>query len=644
MMHEQNEKEFHRILVIDDSDSIHNDFRKTLICDQPGSPTLASAKAALFGGAEATPTKASGSRFELVSASQGEEGLLKLEVALQSGKPFSVAFVDMRMPPGWDGVQTIQHLWEKDPKLQVVICTAYADYSWEEITAKFGMSDQLLILKKPFDPAEVRQMAAALTESWELRRKAELKLEEMEKIIHERTSQLAQAALHDDLTGLPNRSLFIDRLTQTIRRRKREPEHNFALFFIDFDRFKLVNDSLGHEVGDELLSAIAARLLDSMRESDTVAGAGIGAERSTTARLGGDEFVILADGIRTARDAGSIAERLLTAMGKPFEVKGHRLCSSASIGVTTADIGYDRPEDMLRDADAAMYSAKSAGKANYVLFDQAMHTQVSARLELEQDLRQALELKQLLLHYQPIVSITTGKLEGFEALLRWKSPKRGLVAPDVFIPCCEETGMIVPIGLWVLTEACRQLTQWQKQFPPFSNLRMSINLSARQLSVPNFADQVKQILQQTGVDPQAISLEITESMMVKNTQAVLGTLQSLRGLGIKLELDDFGMGYSSLSFLHQLPLSGIKIDRSFVKGISERRDYAAVIQAIITLARNLGLSLVAEGIESKDQLVMLQSMDCDKAQGFYFSKPMPAEQAETYIRQMAAKKFEPIAA
>ena len=634
------EQELHRILVIDDNDSIHNDFRKTLIADSSASPTLASAKAALFGGAEPAPAKPAAGKFELVSASQGEEGLCKLQAALKSGRPFSVAFVDMRMPPGWDGVQTIEHLWEKDPKLQVVICTAYADYSWEEIARKFGSSDQLLILKKPFDPVEVRQMAAALTEAWELRRRAELKVEEMERIIQQRTAELAQAALHDDLTGLPNRALFIDRLTQAMARRQREPGHNFALFFIDFDRFKLINDSLGHEVGDELLSAIAQRLLQSMRPTDTVAGA----ERSTTARLGGDEFVILADGIRTARDAGSIAERLLAALNKPFEVKGHRLSSSASIGVTTADIGYDRPEDMLRDADAAMYNAKAAGKACYVLFDQAMHAQVSARLELEQDLRQALELGQLVLHYQPIMSITTGRLEGFEALLRWNSPKRGLVAPDVFVPCCEETGMIVPIGFWVMSEACRQLTAWQKQFPQFSDLRMSINLSARQLSVPAFAEQVKQILEQNGVNPQSISLEITESMMVKNTESVLGILKSLRGLGIRLELDDFGMGYSSLSFLHQLPLSGIKIDRSFVKGISERRDYAAVIQAIITLARNLGLSLVAEGIETKEQLVMLQAMECDKAQGFYFSKPMNAADAERYIGETASKKTETIAA
>lgn len=286
--------------------------------------------------------------------------------------------------------------------------------------------------------------------------------------------------------------------------------------------------------------------------------------------------------------------------------------------------------------DLTAYGAKSAGKACYVLFDQAMHEHVTARIKLEHELRLAVKRKQFVLHCKPIVSLNGGGLEGFEALLRWNSPRLGLVAPHDFIPCCEETGLIVPIGFWVMREACRQLQQWRQRFPSLANLRISVNVSARQLCVPAFVQQVKQILDDIGISPQCLNLEITESMMIQNMESVLAVLNDLRTLGIRLELDDFGMGYSSLSLLRRLPLNGIKIDRSFVRGIGQRDD-SAVIQAIITLARNLGLTLVAEGIETQGQLATLQSMNCDKGQGFYFSKPMSATQANAYIGKVVAK-------
>jgi diguanylate cyclase (GGDEF)-like protein len=639
MMEPDNGNDVRRILVIDDNDAIHNDFRKTLAGEDHSSSKLSSAKAALFGSAPSPETKPT-IRFEVKSALQGQEGLVKLKTALSSDKPFQVAFVDMRMPPGWDGIQTIEQLWAVDPNLQVVICTAYSDYSWEEISQKLGLTDRMLILKKPFDPVEVRQLAAALCEKWLLGRKAHIKMEEMERIIQERTADLAHAAMHDTLTALPNRALFIDRLSQALLRRKREPGYNFALFFIDFDGFKFINDSLGHETGDELLAAMALRLSQTLRLTDTICHSA----QSMAARLGGDEFVVLADGIKQPRDVGAIAERLQQALCVPYDLKKNHVNSTASIGVTTADIGYERPEDVLRDADAAMYSAKAAGKACYVMFDEIMHKQVTARLELERELRQSVEKLEFVLHYQPIVSLASGGLEGFEALVRWQRPGAELVQPGDFIPCCEETGLIVPLGFWVLAEACRQLKQWQQQFPTFKDLRMSINLSARQLTTPLFADRVKHIIQTAGLDPQCISLEITETMMIKNTDSARGVLNELRQLGVRLELDDFGMGYSSLSFLHQLPINGIKIDRSFVQGTDQRRDYAAVIHAIITLARNLGLTLVAEGIETQEQLVMLQTMECDKAQGYLFSKPLPAPEAEAYIAKKSIKPAESVAA
>jgi diguanylate cyclase len=336
-------QEARRILVIDDNDAIHSDFKKTLVMAESPSSKLAGAKAALFGDSKAAPAEVRMPKFEVHTALQGQEGLTKLENSLKEGNPFHVAFVDMRMPPGWDGVQTIQRLWQADPNVQVVICTAYSDYSWEEISQKLGLTDRLLILKKPFDPPEIIQIATSLSEKWALRNKAQLRMDQLENMVAERTHELVHAALHDKLTGLPNRALLKDRITLAIERGKRNPAYHFALLFLDFDRFKLVNDSLGHDVGDELLVEISKRLMNAMRATDAVCKPD---EMSTAARFGGDEFVILADDLKDDADAGRIADRLLKSLSETYELKGNKVAMTASIGITTSTIAYHaRPGD-----------------------------------------------------------------------------------------------------------------------------------------------------------------------------------------------------------------------------------------------------------------------------------------------------------
>jgi len=623
-------REARRILVIDDNDAIHNDFRKTLESGEEPSAKLSMAKAALFG--EAGPEveeRGTMPTFELESAMQGQEGLTKLEEALKEGRPFAVAFVDMRMPPGWDGVQTIQRLWKADPNVQVVICTAYSDYSWEEISKKLGLTDRLLILKKPFDPLEIIQIATSLSEKWALTNKAQLKMDQLEHMVETRTAELVHAALHDKLTGMPNRALLRDRITHAIERHKRNPNYHFALLFLDFDRFKLVNDSLGHEVGDELLVAISERLGKSLRPSDSVSTA----DGSSAARLGGDEFVVLADDIKSPEDAGRIASRLLEILGETYKLKRNDVSSTASIGITTSAIVYNNADDMLRDADTAMYHAKATGKARYVMFDQQMHQQVTARLEMENELRLAVERNEFVLHYQPVVSLEDGRVLGFEALVRWNNPRRGLIAPSEFISCCEETGLIALVGDQVLSEACRQMRAWQNAVASRANLTMSVNFSGKQLCRPELVPRVSQILADTGLKPECLILEITETIMIHNADASIPVLEALNKMGIQLHMDDFGTGYSSLSCLHRFPLTGLKIDQNFVKSAGENRDYAAIVHAIVTLAKNLGMSLVAEGIETADQVALLQAMECNEGQGFYFSKAMVAAEAEKFLKQ-----------
>jgi diguanylate cyclase (GGDEF)-like protein/PAS domain S-box-containing protein len=445
--------------------------------------------------------------------------------------------------------------------------------------------------------------------------------------------QLFYDAFHDPLTGLPNRSLFMDRLSIAIARLRRQPEYQFAVLFLDLDRFKIVNDSLGHVVGDQLLSAIARRLELCLRSGDTVA------------RLGGDEFVILLDEINDISDSTEIADRIQMELRAPFNLDGHQVVVTASIGITLGGISHsDRcywPGNLLRDADIALYQAKAMGKARYQVFNAPMHAHAVARLELENDLRLALEETQhlatgdrqhskhgakkpyFLLYYQPIVALTSGQITGFEALVRLFHPSRGMVSPVEFIPVAEETGLIIPLGAWVLREACEQMRVWQMQFPN-QKLTISVNLSGKQFSQPDLKQRIEQILCETGLDGGSLKLEITESIVMENASAAKAMLQELKALDIHLSIDDFGTGYSSLSYLHSFPIDTLKIDRSFVSRMGANGENSEIVQAIVNLAHSLGMDAIAEGIETQTQLALLEGLQCEHGQGYFFSKPVDA--------------------
>ena len=616
-----------RILIIDDNAAIHADFRKVLgaQAEHTEQAALDVLEADLFGGDAAATARPN---FEIDSAHQGKEGVEKVRQALAEGRPYAMAFVDMRMPPGWDGLKTIERLWATDSDVQVVICSAHTDYDWTEVVQRLGHSDKLLVLRKPAEPIEVLQCATALSRKWENDKLVRGHVLRLEEVITTRTrgleaanQQLRHLATHDALTGLPNRVLLDDRLQQAIAHADRDMRA-FALLVCDLDRFNLINDSLGHRAGDELLQEVARRLTGVVRPSDTVA------------RFGGDEFVLIGTTIGDADDAAGLAARVMDILQAPVRIAAIDIHTSPSIGIAMYPEDGTTMQALLAHADAAMYSAKQQGRGNFQRYAPGMDAGTQDRVQLESELHNAVALNQLQLYYQPKVDTHTGEVRSAEALVRWVHPTRGLISPADFIPLAEECGLIGAIGGWVVREACRQTRAWQLAGVP--TLRVSVNLSASQFRDSALVQSIRSALDDADLQACYLEVELTESAVMSDPEKSIAVLEHLSAMGVLVSVDDFGTGYSSMSYLRRFPIDKLKIDRVFIDEIASRPEDASIVRAIVSLAHSLRLKVVAEGVETPAQLDFLRTAGCDEYQGYHFSRPLPAAEFERLIRDSHA--------
>ena len=538
--------------------------------------------------------------YQVVEAANGEEAL---EIAFTL-RP-DIVLMDALMPV-MDGFTACARLCECFPTLRapVIIITCLDDRASVDRAFAAGASD---FVTKPIHWAVLRQRVRRL-----------LHESRVEGALRALEAELRHQSLHDPLTGLPNRALFMDRL-QHARARAERQQRAIAVLCLDLDHFKLINDSLGHDAGDRALKVAADRMRGCLRSSDTVA------------RFGGDKFMILLEGITDSSSAVAVADAIVARLEEPLTLGEREVTTTGSIGVAVSFPGQDRPADLPRDADLALYHAKANGRSRTAMFDPSMSASALARLDLQSDLRRALERGEFTVYYQPKVVLRTGQIVAVEALARWQHPTRGLVPPAQFIPVAEEIGLIVPLGRWVLTEACRQMRAWQARLPAAPPLDISVNLSAQQFQHPELVADVGRILRETGLEPARLELELTESTIMEHGGSNLLTLQALKRLGVQLAIDDFGTGYSSLSYLKRFPVDTLKIDRSFVAGLGRDPDDTAIVAAIQTLAHTLNLVVVAEGIETDEQVVLLRALGCEQGQGYHFGRPLGGDAAESLL-------------
>jgi diguanylate cyclase (GGDEF)-like protein/PAS domain S-box-containing protein len=735
-----NTSENRRVLFVDDMPSIHEDFRK-ILCPAVANIDLDADEALLFG----TKTAVTSLSFEMDSAYQGAEALEKVQASLGNGLPYAMAFIDMRMPPGWDGVETVERLWQADPRLQVVFCTAYSDYSWTEILQRLEVRDRLLILKKPFDPIEVYQFANALTTKWQMTEQAAFKMERLEHAVEERTRELSNAniivqnspvvlyrlrgepsfpliyvshnitklghdpksllassnwaeqlihsedlvkvgetmrsilnkdaegasiefrlraadgvlrwvenryvpvrdkegrlievegividvterkaaeekitllARTDALTGLANRATFTERLAQSFAAAQRGA-NPFAILYLDLDKFKPVNDTFGHPVGDLLLQHVAQRLKSCTRETDLIA------------RLGGDEFAILQGEIKEPANAGTLAAKIQTAIALPFSINGNEINISVSIGISAYAPDSVSADAMLVQADLALYRSKDEGRNQYHFHSDDLDREVLDRFTLGGEIKRAIEKNEFELEYQPQVELATQNIVGMEALIRWNHPTRGLLAPGLFIPIAEKTGTIVALGHWVLDQACRQMSLWRAEKLQVSII--AVNLSLFQLkSGQELVRDVTETLSKWGLAPSDLEFDVTEATLAQLTWTQNPILPQLRELGVKIAIDNFGSEYSSFDYVRAYGVNHLKVAQSFINRSTTDPESAATIRAIVNFARDVGIVVIAQGVETEQQRDLLTLTDITtQAQGFHFSKAVGAERASQMLR------------
>lgn len=643
-----------RILIVDDNPAIHDDIRRILELHRKQASALDALEAELFGDtSRAAPVTQK--EFVLESAYQGQDAHRMLKEALAQGQPYTLAFVDVRMPPGWDGIETISRLWEEDPALQIVICTAFSDYSWTSIIEKLGQSDNMLVVKKPFDSIEVLQTTHALTRKWLLQRQLEARLGDLESVVEHRNreleeinqelrceilerrraeSDLKHLATHDPLTELPNRILLNEWLHQAFARAKRY-SHSVGLLLLDLDYFKEVNDSLGHKIGDILLQQVAKRLQQSIRECDMVA------------RMGGDEFVVVLDEIASRDSAEAAVKRITDSLRNPVDVGEHSLHVNVSIGISVHPADGPDVENLIKTADVAMYKAKREGRNTYRFFAREDNAHAQSLLTIKENICRALDRDEFEVWYQPVYDLETMAMAGVEALVRWRHPEHGVTQPMDFIHTAETTGQIAEIGEFVLRTACRQIKQWRDA--GLLPIPVAVNISPYQLYHGDLVQSVQRCIDEVGLQPGFLELELTESTATRDLVKARNTLVRLHELGVPIVIDDFGAGYSSLTRLKNLPVDALKIDQFFIQNVVHDQRDAAIVTAIIALARSLGIQVIAEGVETQEQLDFLRNLKwdastnlrCERVQGFLFNKPLPPDDASRVLREATRHALPP---
>lgn len=611
-----------RVLVTDDEPWVIDAYASILAgktsAGKDSSSAMEDLRLKLYGGSTKPNNPEQG--FEVTYVNAAETAVQAVAEALNQQQPFDLVFLDMRLPPGPDGVWAAVRIRAMAPSLDIVIVSAYSDVDPREISNRIPPADKLFYLQKPFHPHEIRQLAIALG------RKSQAE------------AKMHQLAYYDSLTGLPNREMFRSRLSQSIDIARRY-NRQLAVLFIDLDNFKQINDTLGHSAGDQLLKIVSERLKATLRRSDTLIRMAIPASDEnealqtdeTLARLGGDEFTILLPEIDDNLAAGKVAARILEALAEPLHLAELEVMVTSSIGIAVYPENGEEAEALFKNADTAMYFAKKSGRNCAHYFSKSMNEQAVKYLTMQNLLRHAINREQLFLCYQPQVNLTTLELCGMEALIRWQNPELGLVPPAEFIPIAEKSGLIISIGEWVMRTACLQTKAWRDQ--DIRVPRVAVNISVFQFVQSGFPDLVARILKETGLPPSVLELELTESLLMENKENAVDILTALKELGVQLAIDDFGTGYSSLSRLRHFPIDRIKIDRSFIQTVATNKDDKAMTSAIISMAENLNLKVLAEGVETDSQLNFLRDRTCDEAQGYFVSKPLTVEQTTAFLKK-----------